>query len=260
MRLYHNAISTCSQKVRMVLHEKLLSYDETNIDLMQEEQHSKEYLKINPKAVVPTLIHGNNTITESSLINEYLDDAYPEIPLRPQSAHKRYQMRQLCKRIDDELHIACAIVTFGIVVRPGVSALSDKEIDTMTQKIADKAQREARRDVLKHGLKSDGFTNALQCHLQVFDQAEAMLSDSPWLCGENFSLADCALIPYVLRFDQLGQGNEISKRQHLADWYQNTRHRTAYEAAINQWIPDFMPTIFASAAESAQDELSCLLN
>jgi len=260
MHLYHNAISTCSQKVRMVLHEKKLSYDETAIDLLAEEQHSESYLKINPKAVVPTLLDNNETINESSLINEYLDDGYPEIPLRPDSALQRHQMRILCKTIDDELHIACAALTFGIVVRPGLLGRPEAEIDAMLDKIKDEKQRTTRREVIKNGIQSDAFKQALFCNLRVFDEAEAMLSKTQYLAGNAFSLADCTLIPYVLRFDQLGQGKEINKRPSLALWYHKTRQRPAYDTAIKKWMPNFIASVFEDAGKAVQKDIHEILN
>ena len=73
MRLYHNPVSSCSQKVRMVLSEKGLEFDSTIIDLQKGEQFDPDYMKLNPNAVVPTLDDGGNILIESTLINEYLD-------------------------------------------------------------------------------------------------------------------------------------------------------------------------------------------
>ena len=81
--LYHAAHSTCSQKVRMVLHEKALQFDEVRIDLGKKEQLKPDYLAINPNGVVPTLLDDGVPIIESSVICEYLDEKYPENPLLP---------------------------------------------------------------------------------------------------------------------------------------------------------------------------------
>ena len=75
MKLYHNALSTCSQKVRLVLAEKHLTFESILMDLQTGDQFSAEYRKINPKAVVPSLEDQGRVYIESSLINEYLDDA-----------------------------------------------------------------------------------------------------------------------------------------------------------------------------------------
>ena len=78
MKLYHNPMSSCSQKVRLVLAEKKLPYESEILDLQKGAQFSEEYLRLNPNALVPTLIDDGATFIESTLINEYLDDQYPE--------------------------------------------------------------------------------------------------------------------------------------------------------------------------------------
>ena len=86
MKRFHAPISTCSQKVRLVLAEKGLAYESALVDLTSGEQFKPEYLALNPSAVVPTLQDGGATFVESTLINEYLDDAYPEVALKPRIA------------------------------------------------------------------------------------------------------------------------------------------------------------------------------
>ncbi len=57
LKLYHNAISTCSQKVRLVIAHKGLEFDSQDVDLFGGGQHEPEYVKLNPNHVVPTLVH-----------------------------------------------------------------------------------------------------------------------------------------------------------------------------------------------------------
>ena len=66
--LYHASHSTCSQKVRLVLHEKRLKFNEVRLDLGKKDQLKPEYLAINPNAVVPTLVDDGIPIIESSVI------------------------------------------------------------------------------------------------------------------------------------------------------------------------------------------------
>ena len=91
--LYHHNISVCAQKVRIALAEKKLPYERRHINLMKAEQVSPDYLKINPKGVVPALVHNGQPVIESTVIMEYLDDAFPERPLRPAAPLARARMR-----------------------------------------------------------------------------------------------------------------------------------------------------------------------
>ena len=75
--LYHHGSSVCAAKVRLAMAEKGLSWDGVYIDILKGEQFDPEYLKINPKAVVPTLIHDETIIPDSTVIIEY-DQLEPE--------------------------------------------------------------------------------------------------------------------------------------------------------------------------------------
>jgi hypothetical protein len=68
IELYHFGFSTCSQKVRLVLAEKGLGFESHEVNLMAGGQHDPAYVKLNPKHVVPTLVHDGRVFVESSLI------------------------------------------------------------------------------------------------------------------------------------------------------------------------------------------------
>ena len=109
--LYHFGFSTCSQKVRLVLAEKGLEFESREVNLIAGEQHAPEYVELNPHHVVPTLVHDGEVLIESSLIIGYLDDAFPEPPLRPREALGRYRVASWLKSFDEELHVAAPTVT-----------------------------------------------------------------------------------------------------------------------------------------------------
>ena len=116
LTLYHNGPSTCSQKVRLILGLKNLPYHSKIIDLQSGEQHTSDYIKINPNHVVPTLLFKGNPIIESSLILEFLEDKFPEIsarPIDPESLHKT----RLWLKTTDAYQIHGGSITYGIAVR-----------------------------------------------------------------------------------------------------------------------------------------------
>jgi glutathione S-transferase len=84
--LYHHGSSVCAAKVRLVLAEKEIVWKGHYVDILKGDQFSPEYLNLNPKAVVPTLVHDGNVILESTVICEYLDEVFPHPPLKPASA------------------------------------------------------------------------------------------------------------------------------------------------------------------------------
>lgn len=247
MKLHHNPISTCSQKVRLVLCEKGLAVEDALVDLQRGDQFDPAYLKLNPNGVVPTLEHAGRVMTESTLINEYLDDAFPEPPLRPAAATERHRMRLMTKRVDDALHGACGVLTYAIGARPTLLSRPEAERDAMLAMIPDPAKRETRRSVIERGTDAPAFAVAMEIHHAVFDHAEGALSDGPWIAGETFSLADCALAPYVLRADHLMLGDLIEARPRLARWYDAVRARPSWAGAVLQWLPGVVVEAFRSA-------------
>jgi Glutathione S-transferase len=76
--LYHNDMSVCAAKVRTALAEKNLKWDGVHLDLRGGDAQQPEYLKLNPNAVVPTLVHDGRPLIESTVICEYIDDHWPD--------------------------------------------------------------------------------------------------------------------------------------------------------------------------------------
>ena len=97
-----------------MLDHKGVAFESQEIDLIGGGQHDPEYVKLNPNHVVPTLVDDGAVLIESTLINEYLDDAYPEVPMRPADAVGRHAQRMWGKRLDQTVHPATGVVTFAI--------------------------------------------------------------------------------------------------------------------------------------------------
>ena len=71
--------------MRFALSEKRLDWTGHYIDILAGEQFKPEFLAINPKAVVPVLVHDGQIIPESTVICEYMEDAFPDHPIYPSS-------------------------------------------------------------------------------------------------------------------------------------------------------------------------------
>jgi glutathione S-transferase len=254
MKLYHHPVSTCSQKVRLVLAEKGLDFDSQIIDLQKGEQFDPEYMKLNPSAVVPTIDDGGRVYVESTLINEYLDDAYPDVPLKPADAGERHRMRHWCKQID-ALHPSCGIQTYAIGIRPGLLQRPKEEVDALIEKIPDAPRRAMRRSVVDDGVRAPVFRDAYLAHDQFFAALEARLTSDDWLAGDVFSLADAALLPYVLRVDHLALDGLFEGRSGLNAWYQRVQDRPAYEVAVSAWLPDAVVANFRAAGGAVADDV-----
>ena len=113
LKLYHGVTSTCSKRVRITLAEKDLAWESHHLLLAERENLEPWYLKLNPNGVVPTLDHDGRILYESNVIIEYLDEAFPEVPLRPANPFARANMRIWMDRIEHVLHRNINIVSWN---------------------------------------------------------------------------------------------------------------------------------------------------
>ncbi len=254
LELYHNHLSSCSQKVRLVLAEKGKEWESRVVNLVTGEQHDPEYVKINPNHVVPTLVHEGRVLIESTLINEYLEDAFPEPAMRPAHPADRHTMRLWVKRIDEKVHPAAGVLTYAIGARPAVLQQPEEVREAAIEGIPDAERREARRSVLEHGVKAPQFAGALHRFVDLLDDMEAALSPGPsgWLSGESFGLADAAALPYVLRMEHLAMTPLFSgsTRPRVADWLGRVKARPSFESAVAAWLPAPIIDLFRREGES----------
>src|SRR5271156_219768 len=93
LTLYHNDMSVCAAKVRTALAEKKLDWNGVHLDLRAGDAQKPEYLRLNPNAVVPTLVFNGQAIIESTVICEFIDDQWPDEPLKPLDGFGRARMR-----------------------------------------------------------------------------------------------------------------------------------------------------------------------
>lgn len=95
LALYDFPTSPYCRRVHIVLAEKGLPYKRIHVDIREGDQRDPEYLKLNPKGKVPTLVDGDVVVYESVIINEYLEDKFPEPPLLPKDPGLRSRVRLL---------------------------------------------------------------------------------------------------------------------------------------------------------------------
>ncbi len=238
IELYHFGFSTCSQKVRLVLAEKGIEFESHEVNLIAGGQHDPAYVKLNPKHVVPTLVHDGQVLVESSLIIKYLDDSFPEPPMRPKDALGRYSVDRWLMHADAALHPAAPTVTFAIGPRKVISQQPAAVREANIAGIQDPIERATRRSVIEHGVAAPEFAGALGVFVETLDQMEAELIDQPWLSGARFGLADATLLPYVLRLEHLAMDPLLdrSARPRVADWLGRVKAMPSYATAVEAWL------------------------
>ena len=236
LELYHNDTSTCAQKVRVTLAEKSLEWKSHHLDLRAGDQQRPEYLKLNPRGVVPTLVDRGRAVRESNVIMEYLEDEYPDRPLRPADSFGRAQMRLWTKRLDEGHHdIATATLSMGIAFLHQYLERGKEACQALIDKIPDPVRRERRRDVITNGVEATEFRTAVTMWKRLLEDMEEALCAGPWLAGPAYSLADAAYTPYLTRLDHLNLLGWLDQRPKVRDWYARLRERPSYAIAFTKW-------------------------
>jgi glutathione S-transferase len=233
--LFHGTTSVCAIKVRLTLNEKSLPWWGEVLALQRGDQFRPDYLKLNPNAVVPTLVHDGKVVIESTLIMEYLDETFPEIPLMPQDPYARSQVRLWLRRIDD-LHIYTGTLTSAVAFRHYFMRQKPDGRDAYVARVLDTAKRERLARIMKDGLAAPETVDAAQRHDAFIGQMETALGHSNYIGGSAFSLADIAAIPYVNRCDVLGLTRLWEdSRPRVTDWLTRMRQRPSFASAVTTW-------------------------
>ena len=235
LALYHNDMSLCAQKARVCLAEKGLPWEDRHLVLRDGTHQQDWYRKLNPRAVVPTLIDGDKVIPESNVILEYLEDAYPEPRLSPRDAYGRAKMRLWTRQLDEDLHDAsAAIISFGIAFRHQYLERGELGMQMLEQDPKSvQARTPARRD--REGTGFGAFQDRSSTHAPVSGRNGRGASRAPMDGVDEYTLADVAFTPYLLRLEHLDLVGMIDERPRVADWYKRCQARPSFQEALRKW-------------------------
>ncbi len=229
LELYHAGLTTCSKKARHCLAEKGLEYVSRYVNLRRFENHRPEYLALNPNGVVPTLVHDGTVIVESTFINEYLDEVFPDPKLRPADPAATARMRGWGKMADDFGLSAVRIPTWSRTKADAIAALKESgTLDETIARIPLKDHRDKFRKIASGGFSDDEFDDAYAKMDFVYARAEAALADGPYLVGEMFTLADINMLPFIYQFAKYRpELLEPERHPRVADWHARMMARPA---------------------------------
>ena len=202
LHLYHADLSNCSMRVRITLEKKGLSWVSHHLDITKGEHITPEYFGNNPNGVVPTLVHDGVVLIESNDIINYLDDTFPEPPLKPTGKQELAELQEWL-RLAGSIHLH-AVKTFiyarKMAAKMRKSAEEQKryrELQTNEELLAYHAKINSEEGLTPHDI--DAAENTLR---ECFAKVEQALTDHKWLVGDAFSLADISWIP--LHFTLVG--------------------------------------------------------
>ena len=199
LTLYDAVPSSNSDRTKIALHEKGLAYDRVTLNLAKKDQKRPEFLKLNPYGKVPVLNDSGKILFESCIINEYLDEQYPNPPLMPKDPHLRGLGRVLVDYGLNYLHEPYWVLR-------GEMLKKESERDSATV--------EEKRQTLRH-------------LLQYLEEA---LGDKPYFLGE-ITLKDIDLVPRFLRMESYGAIPTPSLLR-LSAWLKRMKERPSVKAIL----------------------------
>ena len=253
--LYHNPFSLCSKKVRVCLAEYELDYDSVLIDLIETgcyQNISREFLKVNPAATVPVLLHNGHPIYESHEQLSYVASSVNNGDLLvPQDAQIRQVMDMWVEKTsllgDDPIaspEATAGNAAPGLTIPIFASMLTKIPVTKIVVGLL--FHRIKKRAIFFLLMKLSGLPKTLKLKPVVgiinrsaaamtahLDDLELQLEHSggPWICGDQFTLADVGM---MVIFDRLREGDWLDLLVHqrpvLVDYWMVLQQRPSYHS------------------------------
>ena len=228
LTLYSFGPAANSLKPLLALYEKGLAFTPRFIDPRRFEHHEEWFKKINPRGQVPALDHDGHIITESTVICEYLEDAFPDAPrLRPADPVATAEMRVWTKWVDEYFCWCVSTIGWERMIGPMARALSDEQFEEQLKRIPVEEQRKKWRNA-RDGFPKDVLDEEMRKIRFSVDRLEKRLSESEWLAGDAYSLAD--ICNFAIANGMQHGFDEIVNRDatpHLVAWIERINARPA---------------------------------
>jgi len=241
LMLYHNPVSTCSQKVRLVLAEKNLPYDSHVIVWGKNEHLTEEYLKINPNGVVPSLVHDGAPVIDSSVICEYLDEVFPGTSLTPKDPVARAKMRAWMRYFEEVPTVAIRVPSFSKLFKKQLSEMPSEAFDEMADKLP--LRKHFYKEMGQKGFSEEKFDASLERLSSCIKRVTTALKEGgPWIVGEQYTIADVVLLPTIVRMIDLKLDHLWANNPEFQSWVDASFARQSFDVAFMPGSRVSMPT------------------
>ena len=242
LTLFDFGNSVCCQKVRITMRAKGLSWEPVKVDLFKTEQYDPKYLKLNPKGVVPTLVHNGKSIIESTLICEYIDETFKQPPyLIPAEPWRQSRMRLWSKMVDEGLHDGVTEISFSAMFRERMKNMPPEVREKRFRNVGDPRRTDRFKSTYEYGVKSPFVAHGIAAYERAFQTLESTLAEhkGPWILGSDPTLADINLMPYAARLDYLGLLDLwIKDRPHAKAWWNTARDWPSFKSGLHDLISE----------------------
>ena len=238
LTLYHYDRSTAAQRVRLGLEEKKIDWVSEIVDTAMGDATKRPdgFHKLNPKGLIPLLVHDGFALPESTLILEYLEEAFPDhFTLTPKSPQDRARMRLWMRRIEDGIHVASRTIGVCIVNRFIYKEADKLKLSEYYAKMRDETRKNNDQINTELGLESPLLKPSVIAFKKLFKDMNEQLSKTPWLAGENYSIADISLVVYLTRMTSFQMAPLWKDFTYLQNWFEKIKARDAYKRAVDDW-------------------------
>ena len=211
LHVFHFYLSVCSQKLRIFLNLKGIPWQSHSIDLTKNENIGEWFLGINPRGLVPVLVHDGAVHIESNDIIAYLEQAFPQPRLIPPQYEN--EVAKLLKH-EDDLHFDVRSLSFRFVFAPPKPPKSAEELRTYgaassgtVQGLKDPGiarQIDFWSRFAEHGVSDPDARASAARFRAAFDDLERRLGGQPYLLGDTLTVLDIAWLIYVDRLKHAG--------------------------------------------------------
>lgn len=235
VELYHFWSSVCSVRCRMALEEKGVPWTSRYTDIFRFEQLTPEYLKLNPDGVVPTLVHNGNAICESTVINEYIDQAFSGPRLVPADALGAARMREFVRKCEGSFDPIVKLTMVKYIIPKLLNRWGREELEKQVARRPTKYYQDVHARGLRGEIGEDELKRARDEIEVLLDRLENSMVAGGWIVGDQLTLADIAIAPYVFRLSALGADQFWSKdrRPRVNDWYARLSARPSFQKAVS---------------------------
>ena len=258
LHLWHAPMSSCSQRIRIALSIKKLSWTSHALKLDRGEHANLDYLAINPKGLVPSLINDGEVVTESIDILNYIEQRFGALGKGAfNNTNRHYEKtNHLLQKIDEaQKDVKTCSFYFLFRVR---SMMNDSEFgffqsNHSNQELVNFHER------FRAGLDLKEIQEAVNRSRLFFDLIETQLEkNNGYLWNGFFSICDLALVPNVHRFSLMKWPFE--KYPNISSWFKRMKQNHWFKSAIQDWEPQEMIGNFTTFVEkNKNDNISAFL-
>lgn len=233
VELYHFEPNANGGKPLIALNEKGVAFISHWVDLLNWEQHKPEYLAINPKGQVPTLIHDGRIITESTPMGEYIDEAFDGPPLRPAEPAARARMRAWSRYADEFLGPSLSMIGWNRFIGPRMRRRDPQELGRALAAVPTPERRRIWDTTIYDRFAAEDLAESERRLAVAALRLEGQLAETRWLAGDSYSLADINVFNMAAALPVFMPAVvNASNTPNLVRWIETVHSRPAVRAAL----------------------------